>query len=121
MTIGILPITRVDKSESGCKFGEKYSLAHRQVEGQPSKKPKKDGDRNAVEKLKDARQFGCVFQDVEPPESSSILRKSPKVLGPIRRVRLSKAALPHANINRSVARKNSSHSFSSAKSLRCEN
>ena len=36
------------KSESGCKFGGKCSSAHRQVEGQPSKKPRKDGDESAV-------------------------------------------------------------------------
>ena len=35
-------------SESGCKFGDRCSFAHRQVEGQPSKKPKKDGDKSAV-------------------------------------------------------------------------
>ena len=32
------------KSETGCKFGDKCSFAQRQVEFQPSKKPKKDGD-----------------------------------------------------------------------------
>ena len=29
------------KSESGCKFGDKCSFAHRQIEGQSSKKPKR--------------------------------------------------------------------------------
>ena len=56
------------KSESGCKFGNKCSFAHRQVEGQPCKKPKKDGDESAVTILKDARQLGSVFQDMEPPK-----------------------------------------------------
>ena len=51
----------------GCKFGEKCSFAHRQVEGQPSQKPKKEGDKSAVAVLKDARRLGCVFQDTEPP------------------------------------------------------
>ena len=40
----------------------------------------------------------CVFQDAEPPKSSSILRKSTKVLRPIKRVRFTKAALCHVNI-----------------------
>ena len=31
--------------------------------------------------LKDVRHLGCVFQDTEPPESLSILRKGPKSLG----------------------------------------
>ena len=86
------------KSETGCKFGDKCSFAHRQVEGQPRKKPEKDGDKNAVAILKDARQLGCAFQDTEPPESLAILRKSTKVLGSIRRVRFTKATQRHANI-----------------------
>ena len=89
------------KSESGCKFCDKCSFAHRQVEDQSSKKRENDGDKGAVAILKDARQLGCVFQDIQPPESSSIFRKSPKVLGPIRRVQFSKAALRHTNIRKS--------------------
>ena len=33
------------KSENGCRFGEKCSYAHRQVEEEPSKKVKKNGDK----------------------------------------------------------------------------
>ena len=80
------------KSKSGCRFGEKCSYAHRQVEEQPSKRSKKNADKSAVAVLKNdehddrtgrpvmnaywlnTRQLGCVFQDVEPPKSSSILR-----------------------------------------------
>ena len=40
------------KSESGCRFGEKRSYAHRQVEEQPSKRSKKNGDTSAVAMLK---------------------------------------------------------------------
>ena len=67
------------KSELGCTFGDKCSFAHRQVEGQPSEKPEKDGDKIAVAITKDARQLVCVFQDTEPLESLPILWKSPKV------------------------------------------
>ena len=48
--------------------------------------------------LKNTRQLGCVFQDMEPPKSSSILRKSSNILKPIRCVRFTKAVLRHANI-----------------------
>ena len=85
-------------SESGCTFGDKCSFAHRHVEGQPSEKPKKDGDRSAVAILKDVRQLGSVFQDTEPPESLSFFRKSTKVLGSIRRVRFTRATQRYANI-----------------------
>ena len=44
------------------------------------------------------RQFGCVFQDMEPPKSSSILRKSSNIRKPIRCVRFTKAVVRHANI-----------------------
>ena len=40
------------KSENGCRFGEKCSYAHRQVEEQPSKRSKKNGDKSAVLLLK---------------------------------------------------------------------
>ena len=48
--------------------------------------------------LKITRQLGCVCQDMEPPKSSSILRKSSDILKPIRCVRFTKAVLRHANI-----------------------
>ena len=86
------------KSENGCKFGEKCSCAHRQVDEEPSKKSQKNGDKSAVAKLKSTRQVACVFQDMEPPKYSSILRKSSNILKPIRCVRLTKAVLRHANI-----------------------
>ena len=70
------------KTNSGCRFGEKCSYAHRQVEEQPSKRSQKNGDKSAVAMLKrheqhqrtgrpvldayssSTRQLGCVFQDM---------------------------------------------------------
>ena len=86
------------KSESGCRFGEKCSYANRQVDDQPCKKSKKNGDRIAVAILKNTQQLGCVFQDMEPPKSSSILRKSSKKRKPIRCVQITKAVVRHADI-----------------------
>ena len=71
------------KSEKGCRFGEKCSYAHRQVDEQPSKRSKQNGDKSAVAMLKISRQLGCVSQDMEPPKSSSILRKSSNTRMPI--------------------------------------
>ena len=65
------------------------------------KRSKKNDDKCAVAMLKITRQLGCLFQDMEPPESSSTLRKSTKVLGPIRRVHFSKATRHHENIRES--------------------
>ena len=53
----------VPQVESGCRFGEKCSYAHRQVEEQPSKRSMKNGDKSAVAMLKSTRQLGCVFED----------------------------------------------------------
>ena len=72
------------KSENECIFGDKCPYAHRQVDEQPSKRSNKNGDKNAVAMLKITRQLGCVFQEMEPPKSSSILRKSSNILKPIR-------------------------------------
>ena len=48
--------------------------------------------------LRITRQLGCVSQDMEPPKSSSILRKSSNIQKPIRCVRNTDAVLRHANI-----------------------
>ena len=81
------------KSENGCRFGEKCSYAHRQVEEQPSKRYKKNGDKSAVAMLISTRQLGCAFQDMEPPKSSPILRKSSDIRKPIRCVQFKKAVV----------------------------
>ena len=104
------------KSESGCRFGEKCSYGHRQVEEQPSKRSKNNGDKSAVAMLKksehhhrtgrnvvnvyssNTRPLGCVFQDMEPPKSSSILRKSSDTQKPIQRVKFTKAVARHTKI-----------------------
>ena len=44
------------------------------------------------------RQLGCVFQDMEPPKLSSILRKNSDMQKPIRRVKFTKAIARHTNI-----------------------
>ena len=116
------------KTKGGCRFGEKCSYAHRQVDEQLSKRSKKNDDKSAVAMLKkyelhdrtcqpvvnrdeshdrtgqpvvkrdtchelnhgpigcrssNTRQLGCVFQDMEPPKLSSILRKSSDMQKPI--------------------------------------
>ena len=40
------------KTKSGCRFGEKCSFAHRQVEEQPTKRSKTNNDKSAVAMLK---------------------------------------------------------------------
>ena len=80
------------KSENGCRFEEKCSCAHHQLQEKPSKRSEKNGDKSAMATLKrnerhqrtgrpaldayssNTRQLGCVFHDIEPPKSLSILR-----------------------------------------------
>ena len=95
---GILRSAGSTRQKKGCKFGDKCSCAHRQVDEQPRKKSKTNGDKIAAAILKSTRQLGCVFQDLEPPKSSSMLRKSSNMLKPIRCVQFTKAMLRHANI-----------------------
>ena len=123
------------QDKSGCRFGEKCSFAHRQVDEQPTKRSKTNDDKRCcghVEKGKwqerefvsdvchdrmgqlvkrsdkklgqklsqrrfsEARQLGCVFQDMTPPKS--ILRKSNDMPKPIQRVKLRKATARHTKI-----------------------
>ena len=111
------------KTKSGCRFGEKCSYAHHQVDEQPSKRSKNNGDKGAVAMLKkhelydrtgkpvvcrdtrhvrhgpvvynssNTRQLGCVFQDMEPPKSSSILRKSSDMRNPTGKIHKSRCTL----------------------------
>ena len=80
--------------------GKKKGSVRREtsVEEQPNTKPKQGGDKNAVDIVKSVRQLSCVSQDTEPPESAAISWKGTKVLGPIRRVRFTKATQRHADI-----------------------
>ena len=64
-------------------------------------RPKKGGDDSAGAFVKSVRQLGCASQDAEPPELGAISGKGTKVLGPIRRVRFTRAALRQANIRES--------------------
>ena len=48
------------KTKSGCQFGEKCSYAHRQVDEQPSKRSKKNGDKSAVAMLKKYTTIGVA-------------------------------------------------------------
>ena len=92
------PVCLFYKSENGCRFGEKCSNAHRQVDEQPSQRSKKNGDKSTVAMLKFTRQLSCLFQDMEPPKSASILRKSSDIRKPIRCVKFTKAVVRHADI-----------------------
>ena len=130
-----LPECLYYKTKNGCRFGEKCSFAHRQVDAQPTKWSKSNNDESAVSILKkenwqeresvsdschdrtgklvrksgkklgrnsskrqlsDARQLGCVFQDMTPPKS--ILRKSTDMPKPIQRVKFKKAIARHTKI-----------------------
>ena len=115
------------RAKSGCRFGEKCSYAHRQVDSQPSEsavamlkkgnwqerepvtdechdrpgKPGKRSDKKLERKSSkrqssDARQLGCVFQDMTPPKS--ILRKSSDMQKPIQRVKFTKEVARHTKI-----------------------
>ena len=52
------------KTKSGCRFGEKCSYAHRQVDEQPSKRSKKNDDKRAVAMLKKHELHERTWQPV---------------------------------------------------------
>ena len=57
---------------------------------------KKLGQNSSKRQSSDARQLGCVFQDMTPPKS--ILRKSTDMPKPIQRVKFTKAIARHTKI-----------------------
>ena len=75
------------KSENGCNFGDKCSHAHRQVDDQPSKKSKKNGDKIAVAFL--MKKYTTI--------GLRISGYGANILKPIRCVQFTKAVLRHAN------------------------
>ena len=97
------------------ELGKSALMRIARLKNNPAKGPKKNGDKSAVAMFKKnehhhrtgrpvknaysshARQLGCVFQDMEAPKSSSILRKSSDIRKPIRCVKFTKAVVPHAD------------------------
>ena len=65
--------------------------------GKPGKRgDKKLGQNSSKRQFSDARQLGCVFQDMTPPKS--ILRKNTDMPKPIQRVKFTKAIARHIKI-----------------------
>ena len=115
------------KTMSGCRFGEKCSYEHRQVDEQPSKRSKKNDDKSAVAMLKkyelhdrtgqpvvcrDTRHaqghgpVGCSSSSArqlgcvfqDMEPPKSILRKRSDMQKPIQRVKFTKAIARHTKI-----------------------
>ena len=57
---------------------------------------KKLGENSSKRQFSDARQWGCVFQDMKPPKS--FLRKGTDMPRPIQRVKFTKAIARHTKI-----------------------
>ena len=85
------------KSEKGCWLGKSALMRIFMLMNSPAK-GQKNGDKSAAAMLKITRQLGCVFQDMEPPKSSSLFRKSSNIRKPIRCVQFTEAVVRHANI-----------------------
>ena len=67
--------------------------------GKPGKSgDKKLGQNSSERQSPDARQLGCVFQDMTPPKS--ILRKGTDMPRPIQRVKFTKAIARHTKNSR---------------------
>ena len=65
--------------------------------GKPDKRSdQKLGQKSSKHQSSDARQLGCVFQDMTPPKS--ILQKSSDMQKPIQRVKFTKAIARHTKI-----------------------
>ena len=58
------------KTKSGCRFGEKCSHAHRQVDEQPTKRSRKNNDKSAAAMLKKNDLYESIWQPVVNREKS---------------------------------------------------
>ena len=74
-------------------FTDQYHDRSRKLDKRSVKKLEQNSSKR---QLSDARQLGCVFQDMTPPKS--ILRKSTDMPNPIQRVRFTKAIARHTRI-----------------------
>ena len=79
------PFVNLDKSHDRSGRPDKNRASNRDL------KRGRTGRRSS-----DARQMGCVFQDMTPPKS--ILRKSTDMRKPIQRVKFTKAVARHTKI-----------------------
>ena len=68
------------------------------MKSSPAKGRKKLAKKSAVAMVRETKNLGCVFQDMEPPKSSSSLRKSSTMQKPNRCVRFTKTTLHCAKV-----------------------
>ena len=61
------PECHIDKKHRGQDSVKNVFLEHHQVEGQPDKQPRKNGDNTTVALLMNSNQLGCVLPDIESP------------------------------------------------------
>ena len=83
------------KSENECKLGDKSSCTHRQVAELPRKRSKTMVTKVQWLCAEKYTTIGLRIQDMEPPKSLSILRKSSNIRKPIRCVKFTKAIARH--------------------------
>ena len=95
---GILQSACSTSQKRDAGLGKSALMHTARLRNSQAKSLKKNGDKSAVAMLKITQHLGCVSQDMEPPKSSSILRKSSNIRKPIRCVRFTNAVLRHANI-----------------------
>ena len=93
VSFGILRNVNMTKHSQDADSVKSASSCTERLTLSPTKKMKKTGGKGSVASRKNSNQLGCVFQDVEPPKSKSILRKSINTLGPKRTVKFSKGTL----------------------------
>ena len=94
--IGTLQNVRSTSPRMDADVGKSALMRIARLKKSLAKRSEKNGDKSAVALLKSTRQFGCFFQDVEPPKSSSILLKSSDIRKPIRCVQFTEAVVRHA-------------------------
>ena len=68
-------------SEAGVRLGRDIEDRAKRLRVSLTKNRKRNGGQGSVAILKNSRQLGCVFKDIEPPKSNSIFTEGPDILG----------------------------------------
>ena len=121
--VQVHPECQFQKSESGFKFGDKRFAAHRQVEGQPSKKTEKGWWQKCSTCIERCTTVGLRISGDRPARIFTDFTEEHKSLTINSTSAIHKSYAPpckHARKQRSVVRKISSQSSSSAQSIRFE-
>ena len=81
VTVGILPCVKITKLNRDANLAKSAYASTVKLTVSPTKKPKKSGGKGSVASLRNSKQVGCAFQDIDPPKYKSMFSEERNILG----------------------------------------